>query len=43
MSRKKIIPFIIIAAVAAGKPLYVRVLLENDEGQFWSPETLIAN
>lgn len=31
-----------INGVAAGKPLLVRVLLKNDEGQFWSAETLIT-
>ena len=32
----------IVIAAPAGKPLFVRLFLKNDEGQFWSMDTLEA-
>lgn len=34
---------IVISGVVSGKPLFVRVLLKNGEGQFWSKETIAVD
>jgi hypothetical protein len=33
---------ITLTDASAGKPLFIRIFIKNDEGQFWSNETLIA-
>ena len=33
----------ILENVPADKPLFVRLLMQNDEGKFWSPETVSAS